>query len=373
MQLWMLFRNMRNIAVILTYGMTLDDWEINGQFDREFRFLSELQRVSNCKLTIIEHWTSKSNSFCYKRLHERGINRISIAPLTRPKSKVIAFLLNLIFSLLLIRYKYDLIFTNQIKGSWSLWLMKIYSGQKFVARSGYSWYMFSKRRDTSKIKNFIIFIVTKITYALSHQIIVSSTEDLRECCDVFNIKENKISIARNWVRKEKLKNNIERNGFLVVSRLVPEKRVLELLKIWQSENNLTIVGDGPDFEKVKPFVDELNLTHIHNLINNELLDLMKTKEYFILNSEYEGTPKVALEALACGLKVFMRFGPGSRELIQRSNCIKGYNNEEELENLLRNVSQVHFPEMRFRTEFTDKEHSLRKFVTTYNELIKECA
>ena len=70
----------------------------------------------------------------------------------------------------------------------------------------------------------------------------------------------------------------------------------------------------PGTEDVQP--DEMRVTFMGTAPNNDMPRLLNSSEVFVLSSNYEGSPKALLEAMACGLPVIGTNVPGIREVIQ---------------------------------------------------------
>lgn len=69
----------------------------------------------------------------------------------------------------------------------------------------------------------------------------------------------------------------------------------------------TIVGDGPDFEKVKSLIEENDLTEEMVMIGNRLnpLPYIKEADIFCMPSRYEGKPMVITESMILGTPPFV--------------------------------------------------------------------
>ncbi len=77
-----------------------------------------------------------------------------------------------------------------------------------------------------------------------------------------------------------------------------------LLKAWQAEGTLWIVGAGPDQERLQSMSRELNL---HNCCflgaTDAPLDFYQAADIFVFPSLKEGAPNAVLEAMSCALPV----------------------------------------------------------------------
>jgi D-inositol-3-phosphate glycosyltransferase len=108
---------------------------------------------------------------------------------------------------------------------------------------------------------------------------------------------------------------------LYVGRLSPQKavpRLIEALASMTQPVQAVLVGDGEERSKIE------DLLRQHSLINVRLVGIQRGAELvesyqwadvFVLPSDREGMPLVALEAMACGLPVVATDVVGNRELL----------------------------------------------------------
>lgn len=80
------------------------------------------------------------------------------------------------------------------------------------------------------------------------------------------------------------------------------------LLILNNNFKLTIVGDGPERENLEKFIEENNLTSFVEFkgfipLGEELLEVYRNNDIFVLPSISEGTPRVLTEAMANGLAI----------------------------------------------------------------------
>ena len=104
------------------------------------------------------------------------------------------------------------------------------------------------------------------------------------------------------------------NGFLVVSALVPYKRVeLAIDAARRARVPLTVVGDGPERERLEQFADA-DVQFLGWRTNDEIRDLYRATTATILPGE-EDFGIVPLEAQACGRPVVALGQGGARETV----------------------------------------------------------
>ncbi|ADN36169.1 glycosyl transferase group 1 [Methanolacinia petrolearia DSM 11571] len=106
----------------------------------------------------------------------------------------------------------------------------------------------------------------------------------------------------------------EYSDIIFVGRLIPEKNVDLLLQALvricekMPEIKAVIVGDGPEMQRLEDMVGDLGLTgnvtfmgFLHDY--DDVIAVMKASKVFVLPSSREGFGIVAIEAMACGLRV----------------------------------------------------------------------
>ncbi len=115
-----------------------------------------------------------------------------------------------------------------------------------------------------------------------------------------------------------------RGKFIITTggRLVSWKGVDMVIKTIADIKNsyLFIVGDGPESEKLKGQVEDLNITDrvyfTGSLSRSRLLYLLSRSNCFVLNSKYEGLSHIILEAMAAGCPVIASNCGGNPEIIK---------------------------------------------------------
>ncbi len=107
--------------------------------------------------------------------------------------------------------------------------------------------------------------------------------------------------------KKKLKKQISLG---VVSRLSKEKKIENLIYILKDFNenvSLKVVGDGPQEKKLKKIVNKLGLKKriifLGSVHPKKITKVLKSFDYLINISDFEGFPNSVVEALSAGIPV----------------------------------------------------------------------
>lgn len=199
-------------------------------------------------------------------------------------------------------------------------------------------------------KRNIIFDTALYLKQLHHKHIIkkyidyflSPSENLTEFVSHYFQKDGK-TLPNPLLIKENTAQKTEENYILFIGRLVPEKGVLTLLKVFKNickkhpNEKLWIVGEGNQSEEL------LNYKKINNLENviflgaksrNELQDIYANCKFSVVPSEYlEAYGNVVLESLAFGKTVIVSDLVGLKNEIEQNDVglLYHYQNPKELE------------------------------------------
>lgn len=114
---------------------------------------------------------------------------------------------------------------------------------------------------------------------------------------------------------------------LFVGRLDVQKRperLVEALSLMHSRVELALVGDGEQRSDLEALVAKLGLANVTfrgALFGDDLLEAYKQADVFVLPSDKEGMPLVALEAMATGLPIVGSDVLGITELIEGTGVL----------------------------------------------------
>lgn len=162
--------------------------------------------------------------------------------------------------------------------------------------------------------------VFAVSNALRHEIIATGVQGIADKTKLSwnSVDINKFSAKEN--DKFKKESHLEDKPIvLFVGNLIKRKNVdslLEAKKISHSDYYLVIVGDGPQFKKLKKKVDEENIRDvIFAGSRNDVEDIIPSCDVLVLPSYSESFGLVLIEALACGKPVIGSKVGGITEII----------------------------------------------------------
>lgn len=159
--------------------------------------------------------------------------------------------------------------------------------------------------------------ISKATFHIADHIICYTAIE-KENIEKLGINPKKISVIHNGVdttlftprTSEKIVGNKQ---ILWVGRFVSGKGVEYLIEAFSQVQkkipgtHLILVGEGPEKLTIEDIIRKLHLqslvTIIDYLENEELPEMYKNSDIFVLPSLMEGVPRTVLEAMACGIPV----------------------------------------------------------------------
>lgn len=130
----------------------------------------------------------------------------------------------------------------------------------------------------------------------------------------------------------------DRRGWLAMGRFSPEKGFRELLDIWPSDQELTLVGDGSDESLMAQLLHFSSVTHRKPMPIEALRDFMPRYRGLIFPSRWiEAAPQVVVEAARVGLPIIAFRSNGVAELVAAYGAGRIYGDRDSLVHGLREV------------------------------------
>ena len=179
-------------------------------------------------------------------------------------------------------------------------------------------------RIKSKISKFVFNKAAKVLAVSQHQ----KNEILK-----LGISDDKVKVSFNPVNTDifNFKKTTTSKNILFVSRLDEFKGGLRTVKAFHkisnkyTDYNLIIGGDGEEFEAIRAYVEENNLTSRiilkGTLTKLQITGLLKESSFFVFPSRHETFGLVVAEALCCGLPVVCTNLTAPKEFINEENGI----------------------------------------------------
>ena len=318
---------MKVVSVFLTYDYSLETWEKNGTLNRELKIFKEIAKSENIKFKFISYdkgYVLKNSDL------QQYIETVSIYKnLKYFNNKYLRFIYSFFipFKIKEEVEKSDLIFQNQLDGSWISMITKKLTKKPLMIRTGYDAYQFSINENKNKLFVYFYRVLTKLSLKYSDLYTVTSLSDKNYLEN--NFKNAKVKITRNWsgLSKKNTENKRYSNKILCVGRLVEQKNYIFLinsLSKYKKSISIDIVGEGPEKNKIKNLSKEKNVevNYLGKINHDNLSDIYQKYKLYAIPSKFEGNPKTLLEAMGNGCIVLASNIENHSEIID--NSINGF-------------------------------------------------
>ncbi len=318
---------MKIVSVFLTYDYSLETWEKNGTLNRELKIFKEIAKSENIKFKFISY----DKGFVLNSPDlQQYIEIISIYKnLKYFNNKYLRFIYSFFipFKIKEEVEKSDLIFQNQLDGSWVSMITKKLTKKPLMIRTGYDAYQFSINENKNKLFIYFYRALTKLSLKYSDLYTVTSLSDKNFLENSF--KNAKVKITRNWtgLTKENTENKRYSNKILCVGRLVEQKNYIFLinsLSKYEKSISIDIVGEGPEKNKIKNLSKDKNVevNFLGKINHDNLSEIYQKYKLYAIPSNFEGNPKTLLEAMGNGCIVLASNIENHSEIID--NSINGF-------------------------------------------------
>tara|TARA_B100000315_G_scaffold188798_1_gene178547 strand:+ start:1288 stop:2490 length:1203 start_codon:yes stop_codon:yes gene_type:complete len=179
---------------------------------------------------------------------------------------------------------------------------------------------------TTTLPIFLMKILHKIlgTYRNKIDAFITLTEFSKSLFIKDGIPEKKIYVKPNFLKTDTtdIIQPSKRKDIVFVGRISNEKGVDLLLEAWaklnvNSNDNLIIVGDGPEKSKLEKQYNLHNIKWLGWQDRDNILKIVSKSKYLIMTSKwYEGFPLVLLEAMSVGVPLIVPYHAGFPEIVQ---------------------------------------------------------
>ncbi|MFI7495685.1 glycosyltransferase family 4 protein [Kocuria sp. M4R2S49] len=203
----------------------------------------------------------------------------------------------------------------------------------------------------------------------------------RDTYESFGVAPDKMAVVPNFIedRIPDASPPSALGSWLYAGRLSPEKGVLDLLKTFPENEQLTIAGSGPQAAEVQDLAERSpNVRFLGHIERDELLRLLPSAHGLVLPSLWaEGLPTIYLESLAAGLPVVCRQGNSAADDIRRWGPELVYSSKPELKEALSHARSVSSTwESRARAHYSEnytQQAWTRHVLEIYDQVIGHAA
>lgn len=370
------------LIVFLTWDYSLKTWAESGTLDRELRLFKKLFDRYNASITFFTYGNDSDISYI------KNYPEFKIIPIYQhfnyERNKLLRLIKSFIFPFYIKKMckDVDIVYHNQLLGSWIAIIFKRIINKPLIIRTGYDMYQFAIQDNKSKLIIKLYKFLTYLSLMFCNKYSVTSKSDFDLLAKIYPKFKNKLIIRPNWVdieRNEKFESR-KTKKILSVGRLVNQKNYKYLIDEFKNTNKfleIDIVGSGPKLNYLKNLALEnnVNVNFLGNLIYEDLIQLYSEYKYFVSTSIFEGNPKSLLEAMGSGCVVFASNIQNHKELInddtngflyslKQGELIKKFNLKTKDETKLKEVNINSFNTIRSKNSF----NLLLK--NTYDDLVK---
>ena len=211
--------------------------------------------------------------------------------------------------------------------------------------------------DISKVygNNFkakLKLILDKKIYKEYNQIIFVSNQNKEAFNNIFNKENyNNEKVIYNYINKNRIlklaskkeKIDFQSPSILLVSRLVKQKAIDRLIRIHKKlqqegiNNNIYIIGEGPEYNNLNKLIKDLNVENTFKLIGKKInpYPYMKKADYIALLSYFEGYGMVLEEAKILNKKILITDTAAKEAVSNYNKKIIIKNDENEIFEMLK--------------------------------------
>jgi len=201
------------------------------------------------------------------------------------------------------------------------------------------------------LQNLYTATITRLTFAAADKILCYTKTEEKELVDL-GIKSEKIKVIHNGIDTDLFVPSripcFDKIKLLWVGRYVKGKgldyliEAFSILKKKHLEIDLTLVGKGPDKDKIVKKIHDLNLENSvimkDFVTNSEIVGMYQNSSIFVLPSLEEGVPRTILEAMSCGIPVVCSKLPQLVDIIDGCGLLVPAKNPQALADAILKIS-----------------------------------
>lgn len=175
-----------------------------------------------------------------------------------------------------------------------------------------------------------------------------------------------------FYKKSNQSESFEKSYYLLVSRMVPYKKIDIVVKAFNELNlPLWIIGNGSEKKKIKKLSKE-NIKFIENVDNTKLKEIYDNSKAFVFMAEEE-FGMVMAEAQACGKPVIAYYKGGASEIVKdnETGLLVKEQTVEALKNQILNMEKNYYKFDANKIRENAERFNEINFKNKINEIIKE--
>ena len=223
------------------------------------------------------------------------------------------------------------------------------------------------------------------TYPLADGVICNSEYMRKDLLEFCSIREAKTKVIPNPVNMARVKEGIEKGtnpyregkkNVVSVGRLHYQKGFDLLLRAFERAArgdlrlHLTLVGDGPERDRLKRLTDRLGAAERVTFAGHQdnPFPYMHHADLFVSSSRWEGSPNTVLESLACGTPVLAFNCPGGTAEILREDENGWLVQEGDWQELGRRITGVIDAKQNLKTGLLPEHYRIEKVIAQWEAL-----
>ena len=297
-----------NVALIFTRSTSLKDWVEKGLFTREKLIYEHL----------LDHYDVDSFTwFTYGSEDEILANDLRMQSKLHPKVRVVSmpsifkskfgsFIYSVILPLINFRAlrNIDIIKVNQVDGSWAGWIAGIAFQKPFLMRTGYLLSEFQMMKGKSAFKASVSMELEKLAGNFCAAWVTTTAKSKIYIESSYGVTGKKVHVVNNFLDLKRFQDYgaPREERIIYIGRLDPHKNLLNLIEAAVNTNmGLDLYGHGELESTIRDLARKhSNVSYKGFIPNDDVPTVLNRYKYFGLVSLSEGSPKVLLEAIACG-------------------------------------------------------------------------
>ena len=308
-----------NLLLLMTFDVSLTLWDRIGIIDRE---LSLYQKLSERGVNVTILTFGCEDDLEYRKRYPF----LKIVPIYQGAAKPNTRFGRLMVSLT-IPFRHPKLFssatilkTNQIYGGWVFLVGRFLYNRPILVRCGYEFVSAARDTGAGPVRLAIMRLYCRLMYRVAARIIVSTRRMSTLIQSEYGVDPEKISVIGNGLDLKQFAPNrtTKRDRVLFVGRLEPIKELPLLLEAAALAGvSVDIIGEGSQRGQLEAEARRLGVDcrFLGVVANADLPKHFNQAIAFILTSMSEWSPKVILEAMACGCPVIGVNAPGINELV----------------------------------------------------------